>query len=108
MAKRKYRTLDEVEAEYLREHPEEIDSYIETLFEEFSETGDSGALLSALRVVAQVKGMATLAKQVGMTRSGFYKALFAKGNPRLENMNAIMNAFGYQLRPQKITEQAIS
>jgi len=106
MAKRKFPTLDEVEADYLRKHPEEIDGYIETLFEEFSETGDSGALLSALRVVAQVKGMATLAKQVGMTRSGFYKALSAKGNPRLENMNAIMNAFGYQLRPQKMNRPA--
>jgi len=102
MSKRDYDTLDQVEAEYLRDHPEEIDSYMETLFEEFAETGNTGALLSSLRVVAQIKGMAKLAEQVGLTRGGFYKALSPKGNPRLENINAIMHAFGYQLMPQKI------
>ncbi len=102
MSKQNYDTLDQVEAKYLRDHPEEIDSYMETLFEEFAETGDTGALLSSLRVVAQVKGMAKLAEQVGLTRGGFYKALSSKGNPRFENINAIINAFGYQLMPQKI------
>lgn len=98
-------TLDDFEAQYLREHPDEIDSYIETVFETYAETGNSGALLRSLRNVAQVKGMARLAEEVGLTRSGFYKALSTRGNPRLDNMNAIMNAFGYQLMPQKISDR---
>ncbi|VAW01877.1 hypothetical protein MNBD_ALPHA06-1226, partial [hydrothermal vent metagenome] len=63
MSKQNYDTLDQVEAKYLRDHPEEIDGYMETLFEEFAETADTGALLSSLRIVAQVKGMAKLAEQ---------------------------------------------
>jgi probable addiction module antidote protein len=106
MSKRNYKTLDQVEAEYLRNHPEEVDSYMETLFSEFGETGDAAALLSSLRVVAKVKGMSKLAEQVGLTRGGFYKALSSKGNPRFENLNAIMHAFGYQLMPQKIETHA--
>ncbi|MEZ4865445.1 MAG: hypothetical protein R3C14_29315 [Caldilineaceae bacterium] len=37
-----------------------------------------------------------------MTRQGVQKALSANGNPRLDNINAIMRAIGYQLLPHRL------
>ncbi|MCE7985586.1 MAG: putative addiction module antidote protein [Caldilinea sp. CFX5] len=64
--------------------------------------GDSVALLSALRIIAHIRGISTLAAEVGMTRQGLQKALSANGNPQLDNVSAIMRALGYQLVPQRI------
>lgn len=102
MTKNNLRTLNEIEAEYLQNHPEEIDTYISDIFEEYANDGDTASLLASLRVVAKVKGVSGIANTVGITRQGLQKALSSKGNPRLENINAIMRAMGYQLMPQKI------
>lgn len=99
---RKYRTLDEFTEEYLTTHPGEIDDFLKESFAEYAKDGDSAALLSQLRVIARVKGVSALADEVGMTRRGLQKALSAKGNPRLDNVNAIMQAMGYQLVPEKL------
>ena len=95
-----YRTLDQISVEYFTEHPEEIDEFINEIFAEYAKDGDSAALLSALRVIARVKGLSNMADDIGMTRQGLQKALSAKGNPRLDNINAIMRAMGYQLMPR--------
>ncbi len=97
-----YRTLDQISIEYFSDHPEEIDDFINEIFAEYAKDGDSAALLSALRVIARVKGLSTMAEEIGMTRQGLQKALSAKGNPRLDNINAIMRAMGYQLMPHPL------
>ena len=97
-----YRTLEQISEEYFVEHPEEIDDFINEIFAEYAIDGDSAALLSSLRVVARVKGLSNMADEIGMTRQGLQKALSAKGNPRLDNINAIMRAMGYQLMPRPI------
>ena len=97
-----YRTLDEVSVEYFTQHPEEIDDFLHEIFADYAQDGDSVALLSALRIIARVKGISTLAERVGMTRQGLQKALSANGNPRLDNINAIMHAMGYQLMPHRL------
>lgn len=97
-----YRTFADVTVEYFTQHPEEIDEFLREIFVDYAEDGDSASLLSALRILAQVKGVSTLAGEVGMTRQGLQKALSAKGNPRLDNINAIMRAMGYQLMPQPL------
>lgn len=102
MTDKKYRSLDEVETEYFRNNPNEIEAYIGEIFEEYAELGDTAALLSSLRVIAKVKGLTNIARQIGLTRQGLQKALSSKGNPRLENINSIMQAIGYQLMPKKI------
>jgi HTH-type transcriptional regulator / antitoxin HigA len=99
-----YRTLDEVTFEYFTQHPEEIDDFLQEVFTDYAEDGDSATLLSALRIVARVKGVSTIAEEVGMTRQGLQKALSTKGNPRLDNINAIMRAMGYQLLPHRVDE----
>jgi len=106
MTKRKGLTLDQVEADYFRNHPDEIDDYIGEIFEEYAQSRDAGALLASLRMIAQVKGVSDVASQIGLTRQGLQKSLSPKGNPRFENINAIMHAFGYQLMPQKIDTHA--
>ena len=93
MDEKKYRTLDQVEAEYFRIHPEEIDTYMGEIFEAYAVDGDTASLLASLRVIAQVKGVTELASKTGMTRQGLQKALSGKGNPRLENINAILQCF---------------
>jgi len=98
----KYRTFEELTEDYFKLHPEEIDDFLSENFAEYAKDGDSAVLLSALRIVARVKGISALAEEVGMTRQGLQKALSSKGNPRLDNINAIMQSMGYQLMPQKI------
>ncbi|MBN3872339.1 hypothetical protein [Nostoc sp. JL33] len=53
---RKFKTLNELEEEYFRKHPEEINDYLTEIFQEYTEDNDSGALLASLRVVARVQG----------------------------------------------------
>ncbi|MCB9421826.1 MAG: putative addiction module antidote protein [Ardenticatenaceae bacterium] len=97
-----YRTLNEISDEYFRQHPEEINDFLTEIFDDYAQDGDSVALLSSLRVVARAKGVSNMAAEVGMTRQGLQKALSAKGNPRLDNINAIMRAMGYQLMPHPL------
>jgi probable addiction module antidote protein len=98
-----YRTLDEVSVEYFNQHPEEIDDFLQEIFADYALDGNSAVLLSALRIVARVKGITVMAEEIGMTRQGLQKALSAKGNPRLDSINAIMWAMGYQLLPSRLT-----
>ena len=53
----KYRTFDELEEEYFRNHPEEIDSFIEEWFKAYKEHRNFGVLLASLKVIARVKGI---------------------------------------------------
>jgi len=102
MTKRNLRNLDAVEEDYFRKHPEEMDDYIQEIFADYAQDRNAPALLASLRVIAKVKGMSNIAQEIGLTRRGLYKALSAQGNPRFDNINALMHSFGYQLMPQKI------
>ena len=101
-----YRTIGEIEEEYLCNHPEEVDDYITVLFDEYAESGDTAALLSSLRVVGRVKGLSQIAKASSLSRKGLQKALSESGNPQFSNVNAIMHAMGYRLTPQKLPESS--
>jgi probable addiction module antidote protein len=102
-----YRTLNDVTIEYFTQHSDEIEDFLNETFADYAADGDSAALLSALRIIARVKGISTMAEEVGMTRQGLQKALSAKGNPRLDNINAIMRAMGYQLMPRRLENTAV-
>jgi len=97
-----YRTFNYVEESYFRDHPEEIDDYINLIFEAYAEDGNTGALLSSLRVLSRVKGVSKIAEESGLSRKGVQKALSENGNPALSSINAIMHAMGYRLTPQKL------
>jgi probable addiction module antidote protein len=97
-----YRTIREVEEEYLRNHPDELDEYLTVLFDEYAENSDTSALLASLRVVGRVKGLSHLAEVSGLSRQGVQKALSENGNPQFGSVNAILHAMGYRLTPQKL------
>jgi probable addiction module antidote protein len=99
---RNHRTLGEITEEYLRKRPNEIDDYITVLFDEYAESGDAAALLSSLRIVSRVKGVTNIAETSGLSRKGLQKALSENGNPQFSSVNAILNAMGYRLAPQKL------
>ncbi len=100
---RNHRTLNEVTEDYLRKHSDEIDDYITVLFDEYAESGDAAAPLSSLRIVSRVKGVSQIAEVSGLSRKGVQKALSENGNPQFSSVNAILNAMGYRLAPQKLT-----
>lgn len=54
-------------------------------------------LLIALRHVAQARGIANIAKAAGVQRESLYRALSAKGNPRLSTLFAVAKAVGLRL-----------
>ncbi len=100
--KRSYRTFDKANEEYYRAHPEEIDSYLQAAFEEYSEYGHSAALLSSLRMIARVKGVSLLAEESNLTRNGIQKALSGQAKPRFDTINAIVHAMGYGITLQRL------
>ena len=102
MTEHRYRTLDQVEEEYYRNHPDEIDDYLTTCFEEYAKDSCTPALLASLRMIARIKGVSATAAAAGLTRKGLQKALSEQGNPRFESINAIMQAMGYRLTLQKL------
>jgi probable addiction module antidote protein len=99
---RKYRTFDQVEEEYYREHPEEIDSFLTVTFEEYAKDNDTSALLSALRMISRVKGVTATVEAAEISQKGLQKELSEQGKPLFENVNAILHAMGYQLVPQAL------
>jgi DNA-binding phage protein len=99
---RNYRTLDEITEEYLHKHPEEIDSFVSVLFEEYAQDGDTAALLSALECVSHMKGVSLVAQEAGMSCDGAQEAFPEDADAKFGNVNAIMHAMGYWLAPQKL------
>ncbi len=95
---RNYRNLSEVTEEYLRKHPEEIDSFVSVVFEEYDQDGDIAALISSLRVVSRVKGVSLVAEDTDVSQG----SLSGDADPKFGNLNAIMHAMGYRLVPQKM------
>jgi probable addiction module antidote protein len=88
-------------AEHLRSEAE-IAAYIESMLED----GDPRAVPVALRTVAEaVGGMAALAEKTGLSRETLYRTLSARGNPRLDTLAALLQAFGLRLAVQPATRR---
>ena len=97
-----YRSFSDVEESYFRDHPEEMDEYMVLMFEEYAKDGDTGALLSSLRVLSRVKGVTKIAEETGLSRKRRQKTLSEDGNPECAGVNALIHAMGYRLSPQKL------
>ena len=65
-------------AQYIR-NEEEARLYLEACAEE--DPGDGSLIRIALSDIARAPNMSSLARKVGMTLQGLYKALSAEGNP---------------------------
>jgi len=79
-------------AEYL-----DSDEMITAYLEEASKENDPKMLIMALGDIARAKGMTQLAKETGISRDGLYKSLGENGNPSLETLSKVANAFGLRV-----------
>jgi probable addiction module antidote protein len=85
---------DEAMIRRIRKEPEFAAEYLKAALED---TDDPRVLLIALRHVAQARGIATVAKAAGVERESLYRALSARGNPRLSTLYAVAKAIGLKL-----------
>ena len=84
-------------AEYLNSE-EEIQMYLNEILEE----GDPSLVLAVLGDIAKARNMSQLAKEVGMSREGLYKALSGQGNPTFMTIIKIVNSLGLKLQFKSI------
>jgi len=73
------------------------DHAIAIFMAEAFQTNDAAYISHALGVVARAKGMASIAKQTGLSREQLYRSFSEKGNPTLKTTLAVMNALGIKL-----------
>ena len=86
---------DEAMARELRAKPDFAAEYLRAALED---TDDPRVLLVALRRVADARGgVAKVAKAAGIERESLYRALSARGNPRLSTLVAVTKAMGLKL-----------
>lgn len=71
---------------------EDVSAYLEIALEESSD--DPTAVPRALGVIARSQNMSELARRVGMSRDGLYKALSAEGNPTWSTVLKVTSALG--------------
>lgn len=81
-------------AEYLNT-PEDAAAYLEAVLEEGF---DSAAVAQALGTIARSRNVSELARRIGMSREGLYKALSSDGNPSFATVMKVANALGLRLR----------
>jgi probable addiction module antidote protein len=94
MKRKPYVSRDESMVRRLREDPLFAAEYLKAALEEDDEPR---VLLIALRHLAQAQGIAKVAKAAGIERESLYRALSARGNPRLSTLFAVTKAIGVRL-----------
>ena len=81
--------------EHLRTR-EDARLYLEACAEE--DPGDGSLIRAALNDIARAGNMSRLARDVGMSREGLYKALSENGNPSFATVMRITRALGLHVR----------
>ena len=75
-------------------NPENAAEYLTAAIEE----NDKGAMLLALRRIAQSQGgMASVAEKAHVPRESLYRALSLRGNPALSNLLTILHGMGLKM-----------
>jgi probable addiction module antidote protein len=86
---------DEYMIRELRKNPKFAVEYLKVALED---TEEPAVLLIALRRIAEARGgLAKVAKAAGIERESLYRALSARGNPRLSALVAVTKAVGLKL-----------
>ncbi len=73
--------------------PRDAAAYLEAALNEEDEEG----FLLALRTVAEIHGIADVAKRAGVGRESLYKALSENGNPKLRTLVSVLHGIGLRL-----------
>jgi probable addiction module antidote protein len=86
---------DDAIVEELRQNPKFAAEYLKAALEDQDEPR---VLLIAMRHIAEARGgVAKVAKAAGIQRESLYRALSARGNPRLSTLLAVAQAMGLKL-----------
>ena len=59
--------------------------------------GDPSIVIAALGDISRARGMMQLAREIGVTREGLYKALSPDGNPSFATVMKVCTALGLKL-----------
>ena len=76
--------------------PEDARHYLEACAKE--DPGDGSLIRAALNDIARSGNMSWLAREIGMSREGLYKALSEDGNPAFSTVIRIVRALGLQIK----------
>jgi len=90
---------DEAVVKMLRKDRAFAAEYLKAALEDVDEPR---VLLIALRHLAQARGIAKVAKAAGIERESLYRALSARGNPRLSTLVAVTRAIGLKLTVEPV------
>jgi probable addiction module antidote protein len=83
----------------LKKDQKRVDSFLQTVFEEYAKNPDEKALLLALRTAVKAKlGFTELSKKTGLKRETLYRTLSEKGNPTLHTINLILHTLNCNLK----------
>ena len=83
-------------AEFL-ETKEDVVAYLDAALTE----NDTGFLLKAIGNIARSKGMATLAKELKLSREGLYDSFSSKGNPSFSTVVKVLDNLGFRVDIQQ-------
>ena len=61
------------------------------------EDGSQEVFLMALKDVANARGISEIARETNLNRENLYRILSTKGNPKLKNLNYVLNSVGLRL-----------
>lgn len=79
---------------------EDVAAYLEAAIEEAD--GDPGFITQALGTIARSGNLSELARRVGMSREGLYKALSADGNPSFATILKVARALGLRIHFESV------
>ncbi|MDN6440247.1 addiction module antidote protein [Corynebacterium nuruki] len=79
-------------ADYL-DNLDDAAAYLEASLED----GDASGVPKALGAIARSGNLSELARRVGMSREGLYKALSADGNPSFDTIVKVSHALGLRI-----------
>jgi len=74
---------------------DDVAAYLETALDEAGD--DPTVIAQALGAIARSGNVSELARRVGMSREGLYKALSADGNPSFATIMKVAKALGLKL-----------
>ena len=88
----------EIEIDELRADRELAVEYLKAAMESLDDPDDRAAGLIALRTVAEAYGgLATVAREAGISREALYRSLSPAGNPTLKTLLAVLSTVGMRL-----------
>lgn len=94
----KYKKFDA--ADYLK-NLDDVALFLEVALEDSAE--DPSAVPHALGIIARSQNMSELARRVGMSRDGLYKALSEDGNPTWSTILKVTAALGLRFELHTVT-----